>query len=265
MTLTIGGNDVGFQRISNDCIFGWFPKPLKKCAKTLAKSQGKLKRFATSVDSLIVKAVSKLTPETGRLYITGYAQMFDGETPQCDSVSFAFFNAKKTLIQERRRILNKLALDLNQVIEDAAKKAGAQVVYVDIDSYFSLCRGRVCEAGVSEPDTGRKATLFYEKFRHVPDSRPDRVIESTSRPRGLAHFVSDKVLRTFHPRSNGHRLIADLVLWHMAAERAKREDVEAPPKPGSEICPMVAVDDVDDQLVDQLNGHHVEVDGSFEE
>jgi hypothetical protein len=269
MTLTVGGNDIGFMHLANDCMFGWFVKPMSRCQKTIDKAYVRLQKFNATIDRLLAEAVPKLTPVTGRLYVTGYAQMFGSESTQCDSVNLAFFNAQKPLIRERRRKFNELALDLNLAIEAAVKRAGDQVVFVDIDPYFSNCKGRICEEGVIEPDPDRKELLFYEKLR-VTDSVPVRPpkANTTLQPRieqsvPLRVLVPDRILRTLHPRSNGHRIIADAILWHMEVEKAKFLGLTAPPQKRSVSCPLYA-EEVDDPTINDLKENGGEMDRDFE-
>ena len=279
MTLTVGGNDIGFQHIANDCMFGWFVKPMSRCQKTINIAYRKLDRFNSSIDSLLSDAVRKLTPISGRLYVTGYPQMFSSESIQCDDVNLAFFSAKKPLIRGRRRKFNQLAIDLNKAIEAAVHRAGDQVVFIDIDRYFSGCRGRICEEGVIEPDPDRKELLFYEKL-HVRDSLP--IVSATrnttlnlrtqqSQPymaqvERFGGWIPDRIMRTLHPRSNGHRLIADVVLWHMEVEKREFLGLEAPAQPRSVSCPLYDIEDEHDlnrtEIKEEIEG---ELDSNFED
>lgn len=239
MTITVGGNDIGFNSLVNDCIFGWLPRPMRRCDKTVDKSLILLEQFSASLDKMLAQAVKKLTPETGRIYITGYAKMFGTETNECDTVSWALWGAKKPLIRMRRIKFNNLADSLNAVIESSANRAGNQVVFVNYDFEFGMCKGRICEAGVKEPAPTRARLLFYERGG-PPVALPPSVANLTTTIRGraftLGKLIPDRIMRTCHPRANAHRIIADLILWHMEVEKTKYMGLPVPPRPGEQIC-----------------------------
>lgn len=250
MTLTIGGNDIRFNRLVNNCIFGWIVKPIYRCEKTVKRSFRQIKDFGVRLDGLLVQIREMLTPDTGRIYITGYAKMFNADTSQCDVVSWALWGAKKPLLRNRRRMFNDLANALNAEIESAADRAGPQVVYVDYDAEFGICKGRICEPGVIEPAPGRASLLFYEKDGPPVALPPPSVSNITLfEDRSIAKLIPDTLMRTCHPRANAHRIIADLILWHMDVEEAKYMGYQLPPRPGPEICQLeLAGDTVDYEI-----------------
>jgi hypothetical protein len=190
---------------------------------------------------MIEKAITKLTPGTGRLYLTGYAQLFDASISQCNTVSWHIWGKKnaKPLIQERRDKFNEIARQLNFQIAAAAKRAGPQVVFVDIDPYVEMCGARFCELGVQEPDYKRKELGYFGL------KGPDSDMASTTRnrddttalhSRSISAIIPDRLFKTVHPRSNVHRMMADLILWHMEVEKAKYLGLDIPQRPGREIC-----------------------------
>ena len=91
-----------------------------------------------ALDKLINAAKAKLTPKTGRIYYTAYAQFF-GISPQCNSVYWNFWSLDpfaQALSLDRRQRMNTLANKVNQAIEDAVTRAGSQVVYVNYVRLF---------------------------------------------------------------------------------------------------------------------------------
>jgi hypothetical protein len=253
MTITVGGNDIGFNKLVNDCIFGWLVKPMSRCNKTVARSLLLMEDFSASLDKMLAQAVQKLTPETGRIYLTGYAKMFGTETNECDTVSWALWGAKKPLIRMRRIKFNALADSLNEVIESSAKRAGHQVVFVNYDREFGMCKGRICEPGVKEPAPTRPGLLFYERGGPPVALPPSLANMSTSldgRSIPLGRLIPDRIMRTCHPRANAHRIIADLILWHMKVEKAKYLGLELPPRPGPQICRLQTESDTAEPITE---------------
>lgn len=172
MFLSAGGNDVGLSKILNDCVFGWAPKDPSACAAQMKISQTQIDdELPGWLDNLLKAAKAKLTPKTGRIYYTAYAQFFNEETTQCDKVSWDFWNgflpnSQEPLTSVRRKNFNTLTRKVNDAIKAAVDRAALgndQVVYVDYDPYFGLWTGRYCEAGVTETDADREALLFFER------------------------------------------------------------------------------------------------------
>jgi hypothetical protein len=171
---------------------------------------------------LLHHLTSKLTPR-GRVYITGYAKFFNADTNQCNFASLAILG-KRTLDHYRRQVYNDLIDVVNVRIEEAAERAGSQVTFVNYDPYFGLCKGRICEEGVFEPNAHRVRLLFFERGStdmDVRDGNPWPIIKRRIHAGGDSWFrLPDSDLRTFHPRSTGHRIITDAILAHMHRDKA---------------------------------------------
>ena len=136
MTVSAGGNDIGLVDILNDCIFGWktVGYSARNCGKTLADAQRLIDQILPgALDNLLTAAKAELTPVTGRIYYTAYAQFF-GDNPQCDSIYWNFWPLDpdaQALTSERRATMNTLAKNVNKAIKAAVTRAGSQVIYVD--------------------------------------------------------------------------------------------------------------------------------------
>jgi hypothetical protein len=178
-----------------------------------------------SLDRLLRHLSMKLTPATGRIYITGYAKFFNANTPQCNSVSVSLLG-RKPLDQYHRESYNDLIDLVNAEIKDAAQRGGSHVTFVNYDSFFANCDGRLCEFDVNEPNVNRPKLLFFERGSRdasIPDR--DSGIGSLVKRR-LEKIASlfrlpDSDLRIFHPRSTGQRIIADAILAHMEQDKAR--------------------------------------------
>lgn len=210
VTLTVGGNEVDFFGVLNECVYQW--RPLGSCECELRKSRRLIetRRFVDGYARMVRLARQRMKP-SGRLLVTGYATFFNEETTACDGVTFSIRNPEQFLTRQLRRDLNHLVRMLNHVIRSAAEAAGAE--YVDMDEMFE--GHRFCEDGVSEPDGMRSDTWF---FNLDYGSGNERVAEEVHHAHSQEVFsdVLGKwyvgVTRVFHPTKEGHGGIRDAVL-----------------------------------------------------
>lgn len=211
VTLTVGGNEVDFFGVLNECVYQW--RPLGTCEYESRKSRRLIesRRFVDSYARMVRLARHRMKP-SGRLLVTGYATFFNEETTTCDGVTFSIRNPEQFLTRQLRRDLNHLVRMLNHVIRSAAEAAGAE--YVDMDEMFE--GHRFCEDGVSEPDDMRSDTWF---FNLEYGSGNERVAEEVQRgahsqevfPDGFGKWYMG-VTRVFHPTKEGHGGIRDAVV-----------------------------------------------------
>ena len=127
---------MGLVDILNDCIFGWkvVGYSSSSCDSTLTNTQNLIdNELPGALDNLLTAAKAKLTPTTGRIYYTAYAQFF-GSSSQCESVYWNFWPLdpyKQALTADRRTQMNTLTTNVNNAVQAAVQRAGSQVVYVD--------------------------------------------------------------------------------------------------------------------------------------
>jgi hypothetical protein len=206
VTLTVGGNEVDFFAILNECIYLW--RPFSTCEKELQRSRSLIEssEFIDNYNKLVKGAVQALQPGA-RLLSTGYARFFNQETERCSHISFSKTDPKNLLTRPLRAKLNDLISRLNDVIDAAARAHGAQ--YVDIDGAFE--GHRFCEDGVPEPVPDRRDTWFFS-MTYASDNGvgkgenpPDIVQQILLNP--FKDFLD--YARTFHPTSLGHTAIKD--------------------------------------------------------
>lgn len=157
-TLTAGGDDVEFLWLIMYCILQFFKN--NPCQEQITRSQeiidGDL--LYNSLDYVIKNALIRGITAAGpgfKLFVTGYAQFFNGTSTQCDKTCFSYWdpgceNSMK-LDQSLRQQLNTLALNLNQKIQDVVQNnAQWDVEYVSYDDQFE--GHRFCEGANTEPD-----------------------------------------------------------------------------------------------------------------
>lgn len=173
VTMTVGGNEVDFFAVLNECVHQW--RPIKGCEKELETTRQAIQSttFISNYDKLIEDAVAELAPNA-QMIVTGYARFFNEATEQCDNVTFSVTQPDNYLTVELRATLNSLILMLNDVIEAASAVHGA--IYLDMDSIFD--GHRFCEEGVDEPSE-REATWFFNldlaKWHFPDDILPDQI------------------------------------------------------------------------------------------
>ncbi|GAT25369.1 fibronectin type III domain protein [Aspergillus luchuensis] len=206
------GNDAELSNILNQCIYQWAvlnpTQVLVAKAAALANLEygwmadidwdalargcdGQLEHtnrlinadaFSKSLDNVIAAAKKKL----GSNYAKFWAEDL---SPACDKVSWStWIHDTETLTSAHRKTMNDLVDSVNKKISSAVERAGAQVKFVDYDSYVGYFNGRFCEAGVDKSTSDsntREGLMFYELNTWDPiGSNPhkrsqDRPLEGT--------------------------------------------------------------------------------------
>jgi hypothetical protein len=217
MTITVGGNDLGFTSFVEDCVYA--EEPDTYCDFALSQTTKYLNlAFPIPLDILLKSAKSALTPDTGRIYITGYPTLFNDRTEQCNIMSYPF--PEMLITQELRELFNGLIRETNGLIMAAAERAGHQVIFVDIDSWFFGCGGRICDSGMDLPNKNQGELLIFEE-RGIDSS----ISAEAAGPKQTDEFLPGQFSRAFHPRSNGHRLIADVIISHMSRDLPGNDNI----------------------------------------
>jgi len=216
VSLTVGGNEVDFFLVLNECIYHWWPS--STCEAELAKARGLIEssELEKNFQALMSETVKQLKPDALWL-VTGYAKFFNDQTDICDHVTFSRTRPLDYLTKTKRRALNQLVGLLNDVIRATAEVHGA--VYADIDAVFE--GHRFCEDGVREPDVQRSSTWFFnlpasavEGDGSRPGFRRQQVLDGQAQ-----ELPSVEFFRTFHPTSLGHQAISEEIVREALARR----------------------------------------------
>jgi len=211
ITIQIGGNEVDFFPVLNECVQQWHP--LSSCsreldrARKLVQSTAFLERYHS-----MLSFVMRHVPKEALVLVLGYAEFFNAETDQCNEVTFSLTNPANVLSNRLRRDFNAIVALLNDVIRASATAHGA--VYVDIDKTFG--GHRFCERGIIEPRPDNNETWFFrespeqnavgtEKSRH--DASDQQRLSATHPSRRFAELT-----RAFHPTVNAHAAIAATIM-----------------------------------------------------
>lgn len=207
ITVTVGGNEVNFFPVVNECILQW--RPVSTCEAELSKARSAIQssRFINDFEEMVKAGVTTMQPRS-KLMITGYARFFNDESGQCDHVSFSKTNATNFLSRSLRKEFNQLIFMLNNVIEAVAEEHGA--TYIDIDKVFE--GHRFCEPGVSEPAPYRRETWFFNDWF---DGYIDDIASLIKQYEELDHKgdVEEQYFKfqSFHPTDRGLEAIANAI------------------------------------------------------
>lgn len=240
-TLSVGGNDIGFFNLINNCIFQFFITA--SCEEQISITQGLIdsEDFHSNLDGVLSKILENARSSQFRLYMSGYAHFWNHDTTQCDDVSWSYWNRADPpkLTRDLRRALNDLTTNLNNAINDAVGRANGRdprqpVVFVDYSGSFG--GHRYCEEGVNEPDPNRGDTWFFEW-----ETTEGVLLDETEHPEGTieaqyatwisqqqaedgsltvsqsGNWLVDSLARVFHPKIIGHNAIKDVILASYAA------------------------------------------------
>ena len=236
-TLSITGNDVGFFNILDACIYHFGGSgSLKACDEAIdvAMSTFNSDRFSHDLDSVIRGVLNNtIGAPSPQLFVTGYAQFFNSETPQCDNQTFCIWeNPAKNhtcpnLTSKLRRRMNALTLGLNERIKEGVfrskdNSANATITFIDYDSSFE--GHRFCETDQEIPDYKNPDVWFYQTWGDAGEgSKPPDDADEPS--------YEDVDPDTCFEEANASGDWGRLAVCRMAI--AKRENPDLEPEPGN--------------------------------
>ncbi|KAF9875651.1 hypothetical protein CkaCkLH20_07032 [Colletotrichum karsti] len=167
--LSVGGNDLGFFRVMNACIFRFYSFYSGTCEAALQEAAKQIEgsEFEHRLEMVIMQILDKVQWEKRPWFIitvTGYARFFNADTDECDNCTLGVWWQGPKLERKVRRRMNDMVLAVNGKLRmsiDAvnAKFAKPKVVFVDYDTRFE--GHRFCEPNVTEPAYNRTETWFF--------------------------------------------------------------------------------------------------------
>lgn len=178
VTLTGGGNDVGFARILMDCAsLSWRGVFISGTCSYANNEQAKTEllnaiRSQYSITKTLINKIRQVSSGT-KVYIIGYPQFI--HEPLIDCVNGAFLD------RVERMMIREMVTEFNKVLFQAA--IDAKAIYIDIEP--SLRGGELC-AG-SRYVTG------------VMDL-------------GVNKLANSQVGEAFHPNAQGHKKMAEMII-----------------------------------------------------
>ena len=180
ITLSIGGNDVGFSSILASCVS---PLNLSTCYSTYEDRLELVRQINAQFPTLVgvYQTLKNVSPPDTRIYVIGYPQIVK---PGGNCGTNVQLNADEIVFAQQ------FTAYLNTVIQQAAAKVG--VYYVDTQNTFNGYR--LCETG-----SGKSAVNGLTKGKDFP-----KLLS------GIIHGPFGN--ESYHPTSFGYSLLRDAVL-----------------------------------------------------
>ncbi|KAI2010549.1 hypothetical protein LOZ50_001033 [Ophidiomyces ophidiicola] len=256
VTLSVGGNDIGFFNVLNGCAYRFYGPASPDCEKMLMMAKKKIKsnEFALTYNQILDAILSKNTAKSFRVFVNGYSEFFDENlTSECDIESLGYWvGYRPRLLKELRGEVNKICKGLNEKIgEIIEKRNDKRIVFVDWapkfdshrfcrpggglmdgDTWFydatfrsanlDLIDPKMCgpESQANPGDWGAQA-LCAIAFTHEQYPGLQPAIPRDVQPVGGRQPFGPGDARLFHPTPEGHKAIVDTILeaWpYTAAE-----------------------------------------------
>ena len=177
ITITGGGNDVGFGEVIRSCILSNYYSCLYSSTESgkAAIGQGIANQYYRLND--LFARIKKISPDT-KIYAVGYPQFVDDKSAVCA--------LNVPISQSERKMINESVAYLNQVIKAAA--IYSDVKFIDIEN--SLDGHKLCEKG----------TAYVTGLALARQIAFDSTVINHS-----------ELQESFHPNRNGHKLMADAI------------------------------------------------------
>mgnify|MGYP001015545284 FL=1 len=177
ITISIGGNDVGFGEMIAKCV----QHANEECSSATNDGEDRQRLARLIHDEFfplrtLYEQIRNTSPDS-KIYVIGYPQFIADSGSPC-LLSAGYAN------QKERHLMNEATSYMNLVIQSAAKAAGAQ--YIDVE--HSLDGGRLCEGITTDYVTG---------------ARDEWWVQATGSG-GLNDYL-------YHPNAAGHVRIADTI------------------------------------------------------
>ncbi|MGB5433984.1 MAG: GDSL-type esterase/lipase family protein, partial [Acidimicrobiia bacterium] len=176
VTLTVGGNDLGFSDIVSDCLLGF-----ESCTGHDAQVQLDLATLEGTLQALFSDLGARLGP-TARVLVVGYPRIFPAvPVADCDFIPLLPVG---TFTLTEQEWANTKTRDLNAVLQSQAERSnqpgGPEFTYVD--TWGSFTRHNLCWP---DPGTGKLSTSSTNSARTM-EASVLRTSRSSSGIRGIS-------------------------------------------------------------------------------
>ncbi|KAI9756479.1 MAG: hypothetical protein M4579_003818 [Chaenotheca gracillima] len=184
-TITIGGDDMDFFDLVNNCIYEFIPT--RPCQEQLNHSLQLLHspNFTKGLDTALARIIEKGRKAQGssfKLYVTGYSRFFNDDTDRCSNETWSVWSgwpgSQPRLTKELRKTLNNMADDLNQAVSNAALRAqdhGVVLVPWSDETHGNRgCEERSLDAGNEDTNA-----WYYQLTSHDSDTEKGESIRHT--------------------------------------------------------------------------------------
>lgn len=261
-TLMIGGNPGGFPDLLYNCIF-WpersrdygpeYPDPEGECFKAVQRCQNNIGAqwfidgVLRSIALILTEPRIRQNPDF-KLYVVGYAELFNHEDEACGNWSFGVWPGKKPLLKKELRVEIDKVIRAGRELYDRLLNGplfGDQVQYVDINHLFD--GHRFCEPTLNGTleQQNEKSWLYNLNWPGcIPVMEEDELRELELDASMLPYFCRKcgglfgygEFVRPFHPKAVAHVAIKDHVLQKLAEDPPiPQPDKDAPNGPHDEF------------------------------
>lgn len=163
VTVSIGGNDAGFFKLLDGCIFNFQGPASHDCQDELSTSLKFIASddFATTYNGVMDAIIAKNTADTFRVFANGYSPFFDGSlSDECNEKSLGYWGAyQPKLTVDVRRQLNDVCTKLNDRLGEIVKgRSDNKVIFVNWSHRFD--EHRFCQPGKDIEDGDN--TYFFD-------------------------------------------------------------------------------------------------------
>lgn len=193
MTLSIGGNNLGFADIITNCIYrpAWstdygpeYPNNTGSCYKSIQSARDNIDRFEQYIRGTLQDTLRRQRdPDWNRndfdfyLFLLGYAHYFNVDTTECNTWSFGLWpiddgKHKPKLTLELRRALKDLVQAVNDMYRGVVNQVSqpyTHTQFVDISPGFD--GHRFCEKDISFYGNYHSKDVWI--WNASPDTPPD--------------------------------------------------------------------------------------------
>lgn len=164
-TVSIGGNDAGFYKLLDGCLFMFQGPAAHDCKAELKASLEVIASddFAKTYNGVMDAILEKNTADTFRIFANGYSPFFDDElSDDCNDKSLGYWNLERyrpKLTVDVRRQLNDVCNKLNARIKEViSSRKDNKVIHVDWAHRFD--GHRFCQPGKEIEDGDN--TYFFD-------------------------------------------------------------------------------------------------------
>ncbi|TID02004.1 Lipase 1 [Colletotrichum higginsianum] len=204
--LSIGGNDLGFFRVMNACIFRFYSFYSGTCEAALQDVSDRIEGpdFEQRLEMVIMEILDKVHWEKRPWFVitvTGYARFFSVETDECDNCTLGVWWQGPKLKRDVRQRMNNMVMAVNDKLKRSIDAVNSRfttpkAIFVNYDARFD--GHRFCEPTVTEPAYNRTETWFF--LVGGKDNNPN-VTDPTPAPNGTSIRTDDARSRTLSPLS----------------------------------------------------------------
>lgn len=249
-TLMIGGNNGGFPDIIENCIYQpnrdkdygpEYPDPSGECFKALQRARRTVtswtfvKGIRDSINAVLDEP--RIKRDTNfRLYILGYAGLFNHDDRACDDWSFGVWPGKQQKLSTVLRKDINLVIDAGRFLYDKLINRvlrNSKVRYIDTNAAFA--KHRFCEPteeGTLAAQAANSWLWSLEWTGCIPLAQQSVVQQTPLMSESWPEFCRKcgdlgqlgEVQRPFHPKPEGHKAIKDALTAVLKSEGWIAED-----------------------------------------